>query len=79
MATQLRIKRGTTNANAPSGLTAGELATLVSTMVDIPIIGIPTSVGYGYGVLGNLITKSKDTLEMEILPLETNFMELNYE
>lgn len=26
MATQLRIKRGTTNANAPSGLTAGEMA-----------------------------------------------------
>ncbi len=30
----------------------GALATLVSTMVDIPIIGIPTSVGYGYGERG---------------------------
>ena len=30
----------------------GALATLVSTMVDIPIIGIPTSVGYGYGGKG---------------------------
>ena len=28
------------------------LATLVSTLVDIPIIGIPTSVGYGYGEKG---------------------------
>ena len=35
--------------------------------------------GYGAGVLGNLIEKSKDTLAMEILPMETNFMELNYE
>ena len=30
----------------------GALATLVSTLVDIPIIGIPTSVGYGYGEKG---------------------------
>ncbi len=30
----------------------GALATLVSTLVDIPIIGIPTSVGYGYGDKG---------------------------
>ena len=30
----------------------GALATLVSTHVDIPIIGIPTSVGYGYGEKG---------------------------
>ncbi len=30
----------------------GALATLVSSMVDIPIIGIPTSVGYGYGEKG---------------------------
>ena len=30
----------------------GALATLVSTMVDIPVIGIPTSVGYGYGERG---------------------------
>ncbi|MCA9828415.1 MAG: nickel pincer cofactor biosynthesis protein LarB [Nitrosopumilus sp.] len=30
----------------------GALATLVSTMVDIPIIGIPTSAGYGYGGKG---------------------------
>ena len=30
----------------------GALATLVSTMVDIPIIGVPTSVGYGYGEKG---------------------------
>jgi hypothetical protein len=35
--------------------------------------------GYGYGVLTNMIEKSKDTLMMEILPEETNFMELNYE
>ena len=27
----------------------GALATLVSSMVDVPIIGVPTSVGYGYG------------------------------
>ena len=30
----------------------GALATLVSTLVDIPIIGVPTSVGYGYGQKG---------------------------
>jgi NCAIR mutase (PurE)-related protein len=30
----------------------GALATLVSSMTDIPIIGIPTSVGYGYGGKG---------------------------
>ena len=30
----------------------GALATLVSTMIDIPIIGVPTSVGYGYGEKG---------------------------
>ena len=30
----------------------GALATLVSTLVDIPIIGIPTSIGYGYGAKG---------------------------
>ncbi len=30
----------------------GALATLVSSMVDIPVIGVPTSVGYGYGADG---------------------------
>lgn len=30
----------------------GALATLVSAMLDIPIIGVPTSVGYGYGEKG---------------------------
>ena len=30
----------------------GALATLVSTLSDIPVIGIPTSVGYGYGEKG---------------------------
>ena len=30
----------------------GALATIVSSMVDIPVIGIPTSVGYGYGEKG---------------------------
>ncbi len=30
----------------------GALATLVSALVDIPVIGIPTSVGYGYGEKG---------------------------
>ena len=30
----------------------GALATLVSTLTDIPIIGIPTSIGYGYGEKG---------------------------
>ena len=30
----------------------GALATMISTMIDIPIIGIPTSVGYGYGAKG---------------------------
>jgi len=30
----------------------GALATLVSSMIDIPIIGIPISVGYGYGGKG---------------------------
>ena len=30
----------------------GALATLVSTLVDMPVIGIPTSVGYGYGEKG---------------------------
>ena len=27
----------------------GALATVVSSMVDVPVIGIPTSVGYGHG------------------------------
>jgi pyridinium-3,5-biscarboxylic acid mononucleotide synthase len=30
----------------------GALATLVSSLVDIPVIGVPTSVGYGYGEKG---------------------------
>ena len=30
----------------------GALATLVSSMVDIPVIGVPTSIGYGYGEKG---------------------------
>lgn len=30
----------------------GALATLVSSLVDIPVIGIPTSTGYGYGEKG---------------------------
>lgn len=30
----------------------GALATLVSSMVDIPVIGLPTSVGYGFGEKG---------------------------
>jgi NCAIR mutase (PurE)-related protein len=30
----------------------GALATLVSAMVDIPVIGLPTSVGYGFGEKG---------------------------
>jgi len=30
----------------------GTLATLVSSLVDIPVIGVPTSVGYGYGEKG---------------------------
>jgi len=30
----------------------GALATLVSSIVDIPVIGLPTSVGYGYGGKG---------------------------
>jgi NCAIR mutase (PurE)-related protein len=28
------------------------LATLVSSLVDIPVIGLPTSIGYGYGEKG---------------------------
>jgi len=34
--------------------------------------------GYGDGVLKKLIEKSKDTVSIEILPEETNFIELNY-
>ena len=30
----------------------GALATLVSSLTDIPVIGVPTSVGYGYGEKG---------------------------
>lgn len=30
----------------------GALATFVSSLVDIPVIGVPTSVGYGYGEKG---------------------------
>lgn len=30
----------------------GALASLVSSLVDIPVIGVPTSVGYGYGEKG---------------------------
>jgi hypothetical protein len=30
----------------------GALASVVTTMVDIPVIGVPTSVGYGFGSEG---------------------------
>ena len=30
----------------------GALATIVSSLVDVPVIGVPTSVGYGYGEKG---------------------------
>ncbi|MDH3277834.1 MAG: nickel pincer cofactor biosynthesis protein LarB [Nitrosopumilus sp.] len=30
----------------------GALATLVSSMVEVPVIGVPTSIGYGYGEKG---------------------------
>ena len=30
----------------------GALATVVSSSVDVPVIGVPTSVGYGYGEKG---------------------------
>jgi pyridinium-3,5-biscarboxylic acid mononucleotide synthase len=30
----------------------GALASIVSTLVDIPVIGVPSSVGYGYGEKG---------------------------
>ena len=30
----------------------GALASLVSSLVNIPVIGVPTSVGYGYGEKG---------------------------
>ena len=30
----------------------GALASVVSSLVDIPVIGVPTSVGYGYGEKG---------------------------
>jgi len=30
----------------------GALPTLVSSLVDIPVIGVPTSIGYGYGEKG---------------------------
>ena len=30
----------------------GALATLISSLVDVPVIGVPTSVGYGYGQKG---------------------------
>ena len=30
----------------------GALATVVASLVNIPVIGVPTSVGYGYGEKG---------------------------
>ena len=30
----------------------GALASVVSSMVDVPVIGVPTSVGYGFGSAG---------------------------
>ncbi len=34
---------------------------------------------YGYGVLKNMITKALDNgITIEVLPEETNFLELNY-
>jgi len=30
----------------------GALATIVSTLVDVPVVGVPTSIGYGYGEKG---------------------------
>ena len=30
----------------------GALATVVSSLVDVPVVGVPSSVGYGYGRKG---------------------------
>ena len=30
----------------------GALASIVSSMINVPVIGVPTSVGYGYGEKG---------------------------
>jgi NCAIR mutase (PurE)-related protein len=30
----------------------GALPSVVSSLVDVPVIGVPTSVGYGYGSMG---------------------------
>jgi NCAIR mutase (PurE)-related protein len=30
----------------------GALASVVSSLVDVPVVGLPTSVGYGYGEKG---------------------------
>ena len=30
----------------------GALASVVSSMVNVPVIGVPTSVGYGFGLAG---------------------------
>jgi hypothetical protein len=35
--------------------------------------------GYGQGVLTNMIEKSKDSVLIEIMPQDTNFLELQYD
>ena len=35
--------------------------------------------GYGHGVLTNMIEKSKDSVLIEVMPKETNFLDLQYD
>ena len=47
----------------------GALATLVSSMVDIPVIGVPTSVGYGFGEKG-IASLQSCTLGMAVVNID---------
>jgi len=54
---KLMIKRGVSAIVVVAGM-EGTLPSVVSSLVDVPVVGVPTSIGYGVGVkgLGALVT-----------------------
>jgi hypothetical protein len=54
---KLMIKRGISAIVVVAGM-EGTLPSVVSSLVDVPVVGVPTSIGYGVGVkgLGALVT-----------------------
>jgi len=50
-AVETMIKCGVQAIVVAAGM-EGALPSVVSSLVDVPVIGVPTSVGYGYGSMG---------------------------